>query len=80
MVMNRRDSLPPLHEMTTVQVKGQYSVSRADGHRCYSGGGKCHNSPRAPLLLSAFYQRSGERGRGEEPAPTAASSRNSLPA
>ena len=38
-VMNRRNSLPPLHEMTTVQVPRPYSVSGADGKWRHSGGG-----------------------------------------
>ena len=42
MVMNRRNSLPPLNEMTTVQVPRPYSVSSADGRWRHSGGGKCH--------------------------------------
>ena len=39
-VMNRRNSLPPLNEMTTVQVKSPYSVSGAVGQWRYSGEGK----------------------------------------
>ena len=35
-VMNSRDSLAALNEMTTVQVKGPYSVSRADGRPWHS--------------------------------------------
>ena len=60
-VMNRRNSLPPLSEMTTVQVVGQYSVSGADGRWRYSGKGKCHNSPRAPLFRLAASPRGGCR-------------------
>ncbi len=44
--MSRRNSLPPLSEMTTVQVKGQYSVSGADGRGWYSGIGKCRADDR----------------------------------
>ena len=36
-VMNRRNSLPPLHEMTTVQAPRPYSVSGADGRWRHSG-------------------------------------------
>ena len=47
MVMNRRNSLPPLNEMTTVQVPRPYSVSGADGRWGYSGDGKtCVGSTR----------------------------------
>ena len=37
MVMNRRNSLPPLNEMTTVQVPRPYSVSGANGRWRHSG-------------------------------------------
>ena len=40
-----------------MQVPRPYSVSGADGNRCYSGGGKCHNSPRAPLVRLAASPR-----------------------
>ena len=43
-------------------------------------GSRGNNSPRAPLVLSASYQRSGAPGRFRAARPTAASSRNSLPA
>ena len=46
-VMSRRDSLPPSSEMTSVQVKGPYSVSGADGRGRYSGGGKSLRPPAA---------------------------------
>ena len=40
-VMNSRDSLAALNEMTTVQVMHPYSVSGADGRAWYSGIEKC---------------------------------------
>ena len=73
MVMNSRDSLPALNEMTTVQVMGQYSVSRANGRGRYSGGGnvkaerQCggNNSPRAPLVLSCGCAARQAKGDGK---------------
>ena len=39
-------------------------MSGADGRAWYSGGGKCHNSPRAPLFLPpGFAGSAGQRGR-----------------
>ncbi len=52
---------------------------RRPGPRKGRKGSGGNDSPRAPSFLSASCQRSGERGRGEEPAPTSASRRNSLP-
>ena len=39
-------------------------MSGADGLLRHSVDGKCHNFPRAPLVLSAFYRRWRKRGRG----------------
>ena len=41
-VMNRRNSLPPLSAMPVVQAPRPYSVSGADGRWGYSGEGKCN--------------------------------------
>ena len=65
MVMNSRDSLPALNEMTTVQVMGPYSVSGADGSAWYSGGGNVkagkacggNNSPPRPLGSFSFLSK-----------------------
>ena len=62
MVMNSRNSLPALNEMTTVQVMGQYSVSGADGRAGYSGTGKCQGNageiiPPAPPCFALRLRR-----------------------
>ena len=62
MVMSRRNSLPPLSEMTAVQALRQYSVSCANGtlrqkHLCKVR----NNSPRAPLVRLAAAPRGGGR-------------------
>ena len=40
-VMSRRNLLPPLSEMTTVQAPRPYGVCGTDGRTCSVGGGKC---------------------------------------
>ena len=59
-VMNSRNLLPALNEMTTVQVKGPYSVSRADGKPRHSGFGKCRTASRRdsfpPLSAAGVVQ------------------------
>ena len=72
-VMNSRNLLPALNEMTTVQVKGPYSVSRADGKPRHSGFGKCRTASSRNLLpalnaagvvqVSRPYSVSGANGR-----------------
>ena len=72
-VMNSRNLLPALNEMTTVQVKGPYSVSRADGPPRHSGFGKCRTASRRNSLpplsaagvvqVSCPYSVSGGDGR-----------------
>ena len=53
MVVSRRNLLPPLSEMTVVQVLRPYSVSGADGRRRHSGIGMqapaCRGRPVFPL-------------------------------
>ena len=53
MVMNRRSSLPPLNEMTTMQVPRSYGVSPADGNVRHSDDG---GAPRggAPCAVRGF--------------------------
>ncbi len=62
-VMTSRNSLPALKEMTTVQVEGPYSVSRADGRVGHSGVGTCRAASRRdslpPLSAAGVVQAEG---------------------
>ena len=54
-----RNSLPASSAAGVVQVPRPYSVSGADGRAGHSGLGKCHNSPRTPLVRLAAAPRGG---------------------
>ena len=67
-VMNRRNSLPPLNEMTTVQVPRPYSVSGADGLSRHSGGGRKKMRNRGGRDVHGGNLTSCARGSGARPA------------